>query len=148
MPAVETARTEARTDESFYRDLLIARYHEVEDSLRCVARRQRLGVDEAEELGSIVRLKLVEDSYAILRKYQGRSSLTTYLTKVISRILLDWRAARWGRWRASAAARRLGPTAVLFEVLTRRDGLTFAEACETLRTNYLLPASLPELAVL
>ena len=63
--------------------LLSENYPVVERVLQGVARRHRLRIEEAEELGSIVRLKLVENDYAILRKYQGRSNLATYLTTVI-----------------------------------------------------------------
>jgi RNA polymerase sigma factor for flagellar operon FliA len=40
---------------------------------------------EADDFASHPKLKLIEDDYAILRKFQGRSSLRTYLTVVIER---------------------------------------------------------------
>ena len=54
--------------------------------------------------------------------FQGRSSLRTYLTRIVHRHLLDTRVARWGKWRPSAAARRHGKVAVQLEVLLNRDG--------------------------
>jgi RNA polymerase sigma factor (sigma-70 family) len=123
-------------DEWFYREMLTENYPLIENVVRFVARRYRLTADEADELSSVVGLKLVENGYAILRKYQGRSGLATYLTTVIARTHLDDRTARWGRWRPSAQARRLGDTAVILERLLDRDRLPFTEACELLRMNY------------
>ena len=128
-----------------YRDVLTRNYPLVERIVQSVSRRHHLKADEAEELGSIVRLKLVENDYGILRKYQGRSSLATYLTTVVTRIYLDWRTAEWGRWRTSAQAKRLGGTAEQLETLTRRDGLTLGEALEVLRTNFRTTATDAEL---
>ena len=61
--------------------------------VRSVARRRRLSADDAEELRSLVLLKLVENDFAVGRKFEGRSSLATYLTKVIWRVWLDRRNA-------------------------------------------------------
>lgn len=83
-----------------------------------------------------MKLKLLEDDYQVLRKFQGRSSLKTYLTTVVQRLFLDQRIALWGKWRPSTEAKRLGPLAVRMESLTFRDGLSFDEAFETLRTNH------------
>ena len=74
--------------------------------------------------------------FAILRKFQGRSNLGTYLLTVIERLYLDFCIARWGKWRPSAAARRLGGLGVLLEQFLGRDGMTFDEAVGTLQTNH------------
>jgi RNA polymerase sigma factor (sigma-70 family) len=104
----------------------------IEGLVQMVARQQRMTWAEAEEFASIVRLRLIENDYAILRKFRGGSSLRTYLTVVIARQALDYRDACWGRWRPSRAARRLGPAAVTLERLIVRDGLTAEEAWRTL----------------
>jgi len=104
----------------------------IESLVQMVARQQRMTWAEAEEFASIVRLRLIENDYAILRKFRGGSSLRTYLTVVIARQALDYRDACWGRWRPSRAARRLGRTAVALEKLIVRDGLTLDEAWRTL----------------
>jgi RNA polymerase sigma factor for flagellar operon FliA len=96
--------------------------------VQMVARQQRMSWAEAEEFASIVRLRLIENDYAILRKFRGGSTLRTYLTVVIARQALDYRDACWGRWRPSRAARRLGRTAVTLEKLIVRDGFTLEEA--------------------
>lgn len=100
----------------------------IEALVQMVARQQRMTWAEAEEFASIVSLRLIENDYAILRKFRGGSTLRTYLTVVIARQALDYRDACWGRWRPSRAARRLGRTAVALEKLIVRDGLTFEDA--------------------
>jgi RNA polymerase sigma factor (sigma-70 family) len=93
-----------------------------------VARRHRLSADDTEEFTSVVYVKLIEHDYAILRKFGRRSSLRTYLTTVVQRLLLDHRVTQWGKWRPSARARRGGPTAILLERLTGREGLSLEQA--------------------
>jgi RNA polymerase sigma factor (sigma-70 family) len=130
---------------SCWPDLLASIYPQVEEVIRFVARRHRLTPDDATELGSLVRYKLVEDDYHVLRSFQNRSTLKTYLTTVVSRVWLDWQVTRRGKWRPSVAARRLGDTAVRLEQLLVRDRLTFTEACETLRQNVGVRASSTQL---
>src|ERR1044071_2387248 len=103
--------------------------------IQIVARRHRLSAADAEEFASTVHLRLIEHDYAVIRKFRGGSSLRTYLTVVIARLCLDFRASSWGRWRPSQGARRLGPVAVALERLMVRDGLTFDEACTSLSTR-------------
>jgi RNA polymerase sigma factor (sigma-70 family) len=97
-----------------------------------VARRHRVRGDALDEFRSLAFLKLVEHDYAVLRRFEGASSLRTYLTVVLQRVLLDYRNREWGRWRASAAASRIGPVAVRLERLVTRDGLTPGEAITAL----------------
>jgi RNA polymerase sigma factor (sigma-70 family) len=81
----------------------------------------------------------------VLRRFQERSALKTYLTSVITHAFQDFRNSAWGKWRPSAQARRLGPTAILLEQQIVRDGLTFDEACEQITTNRSLPVGKAEL---
>jgi RNA polymerase sigma factor (sigma-70 family) len=122
-------------DDRRWPDLLVANYPMLEEIVRFVARRHRLTPDDANELGSLVRYKLVDDNYHVLRSFQHRSSIRTYLTTVVSRVWLDCQIARRGKWRPSVAAKRMGKTAVHLEQLLFRDRLSFPEACETLRQN-------------
>ncbi|HXG59665.1 MAG TPA: sigma-70 family RNA polymerase sigma factor [Thermoanaerobaculia bacterium] len=98
-------------------------------------RRHGLRDDDAEEFAGSVRLRLVENDYAILRKFEGRSSLATFLTVVVQRMLLDRRIQAWGKWHASAEATRLGPVAVELEKLVYRDGRMLDEVLPILRRH-------------
>jgi RNA polymerase sigma factor for flagellar operon FliA len=117
----------------------------VEKVVRFVSRRHHLSMGDADEFASLVRFKLVDHDCAILRKFEGRSALNTYLTVVIDRLCLDFLTAKWGKWRPSAAARRLGSVAILLEHLIVRDGMTFDEAVGTLQTNHGVSHSRGEL---
>jgi RNA polymerase sigma factor (sigma-70 family) len=99
---------------------------------RALARRHRLSAEDQQDFEQHVHLKLLERRYDVFERFEGRSSLRTYLTTVVSRLLLDWQNSRLGKWRPSAAARRLGPHAVAIEQLMDRDGLTPNEAVEVL----------------
>lgn len=87
----------------------------------------------------------MENDYAAVRAFKGQSSLKTYLVTVVTHYFQDWQNARWGKWRPSAEARRLGPIAVQLETLTMRDQLTFEQAYETLRTDHGVTESRAEL---
>ena len=119
----------------------------IEDAIRAVVCRRRLSWEERQDFTATAMLRLLEDDRAILRKFEGRSSLKTYLIAAIDRMLLDFRIAQWGKWRASAEARRLGPIALSLEKLVSCDCLSFAEASETLRVNHHVHASERELRV-
>jgi len=86
-----------------------------------VCRRARVHGPDAEDFASSVKLALVEDDYAILRRFEGRASLSTYLTIVVERMLADEYTRARGRWHSSAEALRLGAPAVLLESLVVRD---------------------------
>jgi RNA polymerase sigma factor for flagellar operon FliA len=81
-------------------------------------------------------MRLVENNYAVLRKFQNRSALRTYLASVIDRLSLDFCTEKWGKWRPSAMAERLGPVAVMLEQLVTRDAHTVEEAIEIVRTKH------------
>jgi RNA polymerase sigma factor (sigma-70 family) len=110
------------------RDVFLHQLPTIDSVVQMVARQQRMTWAEAEEFASIVRLRLIENDYAIIRKFRGGSSLRTYLTVVIARQGLDFRDACWGRWRPSRRARRLGRRAIALERLIVRDGLPVDDA--------------------
>lgn len=113
----------------------------VKHIVRGVGRRYRMGHDDIEELHSVVCLKLLSEEQAVLRKFEGRSGLSTYLTTVVTRVWLDLRIARMGKWRPSMAARRLGPAAMALERLIAVDGLTLHEASRVVVMNLGLATS-------
>ncbi len=108
-------------------------------------RRYHFRKEEAEDFASEVNCKLIEDDYAVLRQFQGKSSLERYLTVVIKRFHLDYLNRLWGKWRPCAEAVRLGPVAVLLDMLLTREKLTFDEAVEILQTNHKVEMSWQEL---
>lgn len=100
-----------------------------------VCRTNRLNATAAEDFASEVKLALVTDDYDVIRKFEGRSSFSTYLTTVIQRLFYQQRVKEWGKWRPSAEAKRLGQKAITLERLLTRDGFSFAEACQFLTTG-------------
>ena len=116
--------------------LFLSQLAVIERVISFVSSRHHLPGVEADDFSSHVKLRLIEDDYAILRKFQGRSSLRTYLTVVIQRLFLDCRISAWGKWRPSAEAARGGEIAMLLERLMGRDGYGFEEACELIETNH------------
>jgi RNA polymerase sigma factor for flagellar operon FliA len=99
-----------------------------------IARRHGLSPDDAGDFVAEVRAKFIQAGYEPLRRFRKESSIGTYLAAVVAGIYHDYAAARWGRWRPSAAAQRLGPPAPRLERLVARMGMSLAEAGETLRT--------------
>lgn len=116
--------------------LFLASLPVIDDVTGQVCRRHRLTATEADDFRSEVRLHFIERDYEVLRRFEGRSSLATYVSVVIQRLFLDYRNRQWGRWRPSAEAKRLGPTAILLERLITRDGWSLEEAAEMLRVNH------------
>ena len=117
-----------------YERLLLKHLDEIDQLVRTWGRRRHLSPAEQEDFAGFVRLRLIEDDYAVLRKFQERSTLWTYLSSVIGRLSLDYCAEQWGRWRPSAAD-RLGPEAVALERLVTRDGHTLDEAIAIVRAG-------------
>jgi RNA polymerase sigma factor (sigma-70 family) len=109
-------------------ELLTANLPLIERAVAFTCRRHHVDPAEQEDFGSVVKLRLIENDYAIIRKFEGRSSFATFVGVVIERLLSDYRIHVWGKWHASAEATRLGETAVLLERLIHRDGRTFDEA--------------------
>lgn len=89
---------------------------------------------EAEDFASWVRMKLMEDDYAVLRRFRGESEVKTYLASVVARHFFSYLRMQRGEWRPSAAAERIGAPAPELERLVLRDAYTLAQAGEVLRT--------------
>jgi len=109
-------------------ELLTANLPLIERAVAFACRRNRLDANEAEEFAAIVNLKLVENDGAILRAYEARSGFATFISVVVQRMALDYRIHLWGKWHATAEAKRLGELAVELERLLHRDGRTLDEA--------------------
>lgn len=118
------------------RELLTSNLAVIERAVGFAARRYRLDPNDAEEFAAVVRLKLVENDYAILRAYQARSSFATYISIVVQRLALDYCIHAWGKWHASAEAKRLGALAIELEQLLHRDGRTVEDSLVILRSKH------------
>ena len=125
-----------RTTQVNDEELFLANLPVIDGAIRHVCHRHHLTAAEADDFASEVRLHFIERSYEPLRKFQGRSSLRTYLIVVVQHLFLDYRNRLWGKWRPSVDAKRLGPAAILVERLVARDGWTIEQATEALQTNH------------
>ncbi|HEX8172328.1 MAG TPA: sigma-70 family RNA polymerase sigma factor [Thermoanaerobaculia bacterium] len=109
-------------------ELLLRHLPAIQQIITAVCRRKGMTLDEVEEFSAVVRLRMVENDYAVLRAFQGRSTFKTYLTSVVTRMLIDHQREEWGKWRRSAGAERLGTAAVELERHLYRDGRALEEA--------------------
>jgi hypothetical protein len=66
--------------------LLVEHLPLVSRLVRFTARRYHLTFTDTEEFASLVHVKLVESDCAVIRKFEGRSTLATYLAVVIERL--------------------------------------------------------------
>jgi RNA polymerase sigma factor for flagellar operon FliA len=122
------------------------RLRDVERVVAIVCRRNALYGADGEDFASYVKIRLIENDCRILRKFEERSSFTTYISVVISRFLLDYRNQQLGKWRPSAAAKHLGTVAVSLERLIHRDRRTLEDAIRELALSGHDPKELRLLA--
>jgi DNA-directed RNA polymerase specialized sigma24 family protein len=118
------------------REFLLQQLTEIEQIIASICRRRGMDADATEEFAAIVKLRLVEDDYAVIRAFQNRSSFPVYIAAVITRLLLDHRNREWGKWRPSAEAERLGMVAVALERLLHRDRRSMDDALVLLADNH------------
>jgi len=134
------ALTSATPEEIFLENLAT-----IERICAFVCKSNHVTPDEAAEFSQETQVRLVEDDYGIIRKFEGRSELSTYLHTVIKHLFHQFRVEQWGKWRPSAEARRLGDKAIALERLITRDGYTFEEAVQILTTPTGSPFTVVEL---
>jgi RNA polymerase sigma factor for flagellar operon FliA len=103
------------------RTLFEANLSLIERVIAHLCRRNGLTGADAEDFASTAKLALLDDDFAVLRGYEGRSALSTFLAVVLQRLLSSERNRNLGRWRPSAEAKRMGTAAVLLETLMGRD---------------------------
>lgn len=104
--------------------------------LRVLGRKKRLSPEELEDLRCEILIRLLDNDYQVLRRWDKRSSLETYLGTVASNLWNDRVRAEQGRVRVSAAAKRLGPPAPDLEMLLGRQELLFDEAFEMIKPRF------------
>lgn len=122
MAAVEPQRRpEPRSASGGLEAVFLEHLELVERVARFAARRAGFPAQDVEDFVSTVTVKLIDDDYAVFRKHRGESSLPTFLTTVVHNLFHDFRNQKWGKFRPSAKARRLGPAALALERLLVRD---------------------------
>ena len=114
--------------EQSLRELFESELQLIDDTIRVSCLRCSLDGQDAEDFRGWVYLRLIQDDYRILSQFEGRSSFATFINVVVRHLALDYQNKIWGKWRPTAAARRLGPTAVELERLVVRDGSEVREA--------------------
>lgn len=107
--------------------------------IRELTRSRHMSPEDADDFSQSVHLKLIERGYHVFHSFGGRSSLRTYLTVVVRRMLLDWQISLYGRWRPTVAAMELGQAAVDLERLINRDRYSSDEAIEIMRRRTNAP---------
>ena len=120
----------------------------IEKLVRLSGRRHHLSPVEQQDFAGYVNVELLKDDCATLRKFQNRSSWWTFLSAVIEKLALDFLIQKWGRWRPSAMAEKLGPVAVILDRLVHRDSHTLEEAMEIVRTYHAVGLTYAELHAL
>jgi len=116
---------------------------------KTLGRRRGVSREDAEDFAQDALLKVMDNDHAVLRKFRNDSSMATYLASVVSFYFKDWTNSRWGKYRTPKPVGRLGEPAITLHRSMVRDGLSFAEACEKLRTEHrfaLTDAELAEIA--
>lgn len=83
--------------------------------------------NEALELSNLVLNKLEANEYKILKQFQGKSKLTTYLTAIISRQAVDMLRQKHGRNRQKERAGALGPLGDKVYKIVFQQGLSLVE---------------------
>ncbi len=73
--------------EAFYRQHLTI----IGQIAESICRRNGVNHHDAEDFASDIKLRLCDDDYAVIRKFQGKASFVTYLTVVINKRFLDHR---------------------------------------------------------
>ena len=145
MSEMDSKPAEASSAERPWEALFLEHLDAVERHAEHVARRSGYRPHEIEDFVSSVRLKLVDDDYAVLRKHRGESSLLGFLRMVVSNHLRDERNRLLGKYRPSAAAKRLGPDVIQLDRYVRRDGFEVETAIRMVRERYPEGRSVDEL---
>jgi RNA polymerase sigma factor (sigma-70 family) len=145
-PKLSMATLPTPPDDLTPEQLYLGHLELIERVVAHACRRCPFSREEAEDFKQHVHVKLIENDYARIRQFRGRSSFKTYLTTVIGHLLQDYQNSAWGKWRPSAEAERLGEVAMLLERLTVRDERPFEEACQVLRLHHRVEMSTAELA--
>lgn len=100
--------------------------------------------EEREEFPAWAMIRLIERWPKLVRDFQARARFTSYLDRVVENLVRDYRIEKWGKWRPSQCARRLGLQALELERLVYRDRWEPKEAVETMVFQSRLPSARSE----
>ena len=129
-------------------EILVQNLPQIERIIRSICWRKGLGKEDTEDLVGEVMLRLIDDDYAVIRNFEGRSSFNTYIAAMGMRLVIDYRRREWGKWRTSAEAKRLGDLATALDRMINRDHNSMSEAFDDLGKKFpgLTRAQLESLA--
>jgi RNA polymerase sigma factor (sigma-70 family) len=111
--------------------------------IRQVCARARCFGADADDFEQVVYVAFLERN--ILDKLQGTTQPKAFLHVVVANLFRDFRIQRWGKWRPSAKASRLGDTAVTLERLVHLRKLSPEQAVEAMATQQTGAGSRAEL---
>ncbi len=114
-------------------ELFEANLDVIDRAISCVCRRARMQGADAEDFASAAKLALIENDYAILRSFAGRSSFATFVGVIVQRFFSDELTRLRGRWHASREAERLGEAGIVLEQIVRRDHRSIDDALPIVR---------------
>ncbi len=126
-------------------EIFIENVEQINNAIRSLCRRHGIFGSDQDDLVSVIRLRLVEDDYHVIRQFRQQSKLSTYLHTVISRLFIDCQRRSAGRWRPSVTAQSMGETATKLEELLHREHYTIDEAFSIMTTNYHSSVTMEEL---
>ncbi|HKO56500.1 MAG TPA: sigma-70 family RNA polymerase sigma factor [Thermoanaerobaculia bacterium] len=127
------------------KELFLQSSEAIERIATYVSRKGHLDATETEDFVSYVNVELIDNNYEVIRKFEGRSTFTTYLNTVIQHLFYQYRVKMWGKWRPSAEAKRIGHKAITLERLLTRDGYSLDEAVQVLTTGAAAGFTVPEI---
>lgn len=92
--------------------------------------------NDADELLNELLDRLSADNFRALREFKGTAKITTYLTTIISNLIVDIMRSKKGRSRAKERAREFGATGERLYELVMGRGYSLPEAHEHMKIAY------------
>jgi RNA polymerase sigma factor (sigma-70 family) len=118
-------------------EFLLANLEQINAIALGVYRRSGMTPDLAEDFASSVRIRLIENDYALLRRFNaGKGSLESFITTIVKSMIAAESRRTYGKWRPSTAAERWGPIALELEKLLYREGHDLSHTLEMLLAKH------------
>jgi len=117
---------------------LIDEWKTLEILVAMTCRRRGLNEADADIVATMVMLKLFENDCEIGRRFRGGTSaeFRAYLNRIVVHTFSDFCIHRFGKWHASASAKRLGEAALLLEKLVYREERDVSEAIAAVHAKH------------